>query len=80
MSLSLGFSLSCSLICRCCRNLIDSERQREAAVTAMLFGATRYAVCPSCKQEVPREQWDRAYKARWRRAVKRKQTQKERGT
>lgn len=70
MALGQGLTLRLTLTCGCCGQPIDPERVEQACTAAALFGARRYAICPVCWQEVSGP-WDRGYKARWTRRMRR---------
>jgi hypothetical protein len=64
MSMTMGLRLYQGLECRCCRQLIDPERQEADRVNALLYGTVAYGLCPRCHQEVPQDMRDGKYKNR----------------
>jgi hypothetical protein len=77
----MGMSMSLSIMprlyqtqaleCRCCRQIIDDQRQQSGRLGFMLYGAVAYGICILCHQEVPETSRDRNYKVRYRRAARR---------
>lgn len=41
------------LICNCCRQPYYPNKVREDQITAIIFGAEKYVLCPLCTQAVP---------------------------
>ena len=68
--MALQLRLAQCMECRCCRQLIFEERQEATLVTAALYGAKAYAVCPQCGQETGSGAKDRNFRARARRYVR----------
>lgn len=71
MRLTLTPRLATTLACACCGQTVDPDRTADTGVTVALFGAVRWAVCPVCRQDVAAP-WDRAYKARVTRVLRRR--------
>jgi heterodisulfide reductase subunit C len=68
--MTLQLRLAQCMECRCCRQLIFEERQESSWVTAGLYGAKSYAICPQCGQETGSGAKDRNFRARARRYVR----------
>ena len=52
-------------ICSCCLQPRNEEKSKSDCFIAHMFGHVRYALCPTCLQEVPRDAWDDEYKKRY---------------
>ena len=56
--------------CSFCLQLMDIEKQLSAETLALLFGHTKYSICPNCFQEVDISLQTRKYKVKWVKRVK----------
>jgi len=75
MRLRMAAVASTSIVMRCstCKQHIGGTiRDATENINANLFGATKYAFCPTCNQLVPEEMRSPAYKAVWTRKRKTK--------
>ena len=73
MRLRMATVATTSMVMRCstCKQQIGGRKRDVVAnVNANLFGAAKYAVCPTCNQVVPEQMCTRGYKAVWTRKRK----------
>jgi hypothetical protein len=62
------------LICNCCGQPYYPNKSWEDRITAIIFGAEKYVLCPLCTQAVPDTVLhDKGYRHRWRYKVARLQ-------
>jgi hypothetical protein len=57
-----------ALECTCCGQLYSDKDTKDALITAKIFGAKKYAICPVCLQKVD-PPWNSEYRQRWIRRV-----------
>jgi hypothetical protein len=60
----VNLALQLTLTCSVCEQNLDSEKRRATLITANLFGAGLFAVCPCCGQRPANDTW--AYRRRAR--------------
>jgi hypothetical protein len=73
MRMGMDLRIRMTQLCRVCKQEIDDERRRSAAIVAAIFGRAAYAVCPACAQEV-QDHRNRSYRRRAAKFVKGKET------
>lgn len=59
-----------ALVCTCCLQKYYPDEALQDRVTAALFGAEFYSVCPVCGRNVSDDSRSDCYKSRWRHAIR----------